>query len=385
MKNYDEITNDLLERRDQFETEQRNRRKVMKRVVTPICCFCLVAILGIGLWQGDFFNSKPPITLDDSTIIGEKDTIDDKDSSENIDLPMITVTDYDDISVGFGYECLMAYQISDLTNANPWSEDAKLTTLPVYKNLYTYDVNGEIPENSDEYTKELLESVLKKTKNMSGIKVDKSIGGMEIDIEFVPEVMLDKKYTFSFNSSFEQLTKVGGLFVDQYKNIIDMKKPTLNIYEGDYNIYGEQLFNMFLYDGAGSLTDKIINYHFNRVYFFPDDYGRLCRIRIQKTDLSHKVGNYPIIDCKEAERLLFDGKYISTVPYTLTKNDSIAKVELVYRNGGTEKYFMPYYRFYVEVKSEIDKNGLKDFGVYYVPAVKSKYISNMPVWDGSFN
>ena len=81
MKNYDEITNDLLERRDQYETEQRNKRKVMKRVIMPICCFCLVAILGIGLWQGDFFNSKPPITLDDSTIIGEKDTIDDKDGS----------------------------------------------------------------------------------------------------------------------------------------------------------------------------------------------------------------------------------------------------------------------------------------------------------------
>lgn len=77
MKNYDEITNDLLERRDQYETEQRNKRKVMKRTIMPICCFCLVALLGIGLWQGNFFNSKPPITLDDSTIIGEKDWIDD--------------------------------------------------------------------------------------------------------------------------------------------------------------------------------------------------------------------------------------------------------------------------------------------------------------------
>ncbi len=79
MKNYDELTNDLLERRDQYITEQRNKRKVMKRVITPICCFCLVALLGIGLWQGDFFNSKLPVTLDDSTIIGEKDTIDDND------------------------------------------------------------------------------------------------------------------------------------------------------------------------------------------------------------------------------------------------------------------------------------------------------------------
>ena len=81
MKNSEEMVNSLLERRNQYETEQRNRRKVMKRVVTPICCFCLVAILGIGLWQGDFFKSTPPIELDDTTHIGENDWGDDKDFS----------------------------------------------------------------------------------------------------------------------------------------------------------------------------------------------------------------------------------------------------------------------------------------------------------------
>ena len=92
MKNYDEITNDLLERRDQFETEQRNRRKVMKRAIMPICCFCLAALLGIGLWQGDFFNSKPPITLDDSTIIGEKDTIDDANVKKHKSVILLSST-----------------------------------------------------------------------------------------------------------------------------------------------------------------------------------------------------------------------------------------------------------------------------------------------------
>ena len=81
MKNYNEMANDVLRRIGEHETLQRNRRKVMKKVILPICCFCLVALLGIGLWQGNFFNSKPPITLDDSTIIGEKDYEDDKDGS----------------------------------------------------------------------------------------------------------------------------------------------------------------------------------------------------------------------------------------------------------------------------------------------------------------
>ncbi len=75
MKNYNEMANAVLRRIGEHETEQRNRRKVMKKVIIPICCFCLVALLGVGLWQGDFFNSKTLITSDDSTIIGEKDYI----------------------------------------------------------------------------------------------------------------------------------------------------------------------------------------------------------------------------------------------------------------------------------------------------------------------
>ena len=28
---------------------------------------------------------------------------------------------------------------------------------------------------------------------------------------------------------------------------------------------------------------------------------------------------------------------------------------------------------------------MKTYGAYYVPAVESRYISNMPVYDGTFN
>ena len=46
---------------------------------------------------------------------------------------------------------------------------------------------------------------------------------------------------------------------------------------------------------------------------------------------------------------------------------------------------MPYYRFYVELPDMERENGLKTYGAYYVPAVKGEYISNMPVWEGTFN
>lgn len=69
------MANNVLRRIEEHEIEQRKRRKVMKKVIIPIYCFCLVAIFGIGLWQGDFFSKTPSVELEDSAIIGEQDYI----------------------------------------------------------------------------------------------------------------------------------------------------------------------------------------------------------------------------------------------------------------------------------------------------------------------
>ena len=63
----------------------------------------------------------------------------------------------------------------------------------------------------------------------------------------------------------------------------------------------------------------------------------------------------------------------------------IKKVELVYRTSEMEEIYMPYYRFYVELPEENLEHGLKTYGAYYVPAVEGSYLTNMPVYDGSFN
>ena len=35
----------------------------------------------------------------------------------------------------------MAYEISELVNANPWNENMEISTLPVYQNPLSYDEN----------------------------------------------------------------------------------------------------------------------------------------------------------------------------------------------------------------------------------------------------
>lgn len=84
MKSYNETINTVFERIDDYKIAQKRKKKIIIRTVTPICCVCLVALLGVGAWQSDIFN-KPPATLDDSIIIGEQDYFDDRDGLEHTD------------------------------------------------------------------------------------------------------------------------------------------------------------------------------------------------------------------------------------------------------------------------------------------------------------
>ena len=44
---------------DEFKTEQKKRRKAVKRIALPTMSFCLVAALGIGAWQGGLLHKEP--------------------------------------------------------------------------------------------------------------------------------------------------------------------------------------------------------------------------------------------------------------------------------------------------------------------------------------
>lgn len=71
MKNYNEMANDVLSRIEEHKTAQRNRRKTVGRVVTPLCCLCLVALLSFGIWQGGMFGTTPPTINGEQTLNGD--------------------------------------------------------------------------------------------------------------------------------------------------------------------------------------------------------------------------------------------------------------------------------------------------------------------------
>lgn len=83
MKNCDEMVNSLLERREQYVAEQKRKRKVITHTVTSMCCVCLVALCSFGVWKSGLFDTTPPVTLDDSINIGEKDYISPDELNDN--------------------------------------------------------------------------------------------------------------------------------------------------------------------------------------------------------------------------------------------------------------------------------------------------------------
>lgn len=395
------------EARDEFvadASKETNRRKTPLWLKFAAAAACL-AIVGVGAAR---LFAAPP-----------------QDFSQ---LPMLSVAEVTNGS--YGFEGYMAFDASELVSGNPWQEGKKLETLPVFEpavsfdragmphggdfdkmRLFLLDVAARLgldTENvtiTDDVPDEKTQQMIKEKFEMVGDTVPEGYfdptelileqNGVKITVDaqmvatihFDPQIDLPDDVTFNYyNSSYEQMKRAADYFEKEYAGFIDMKKPRQNISGGDYNIYREQSYDISFYESSGSYEQQIINFNFNRVVFYGNEEGRLWLARVYQPDLSKKVGDYPIITADAAQELLLAGQYITTVyaenPPT---SETTKKVELVYRWGEGSAYYMPYYRFYVELPEMEEEGGFKNYGAYYVPAVKSEFISDMPQWDGSFN
>ena len=329
------------------------------------------------------------------------------------DLPMLTVTDN---SVAMGYEGYCAYDSSELVNANPWSEDDTFTTLPVYRHVETTDdmkqtYLWEIAERlgldpdtltvtNDVSDKETLQKIEEKYASIGEpvpdpvykphfwyintddirIRVDAT---MMAYIEFEPAIALPEQYSFSYWASYHDTLAAAEYLREEYRDLIAMDDPQIDIYGGDYDIYNRQAHFVSFFEHSENKLDEILNYNFNRIDFCCDDNGALYLVKAYRFNLTDKVGDYPIITADQAKELLLDGCYLTSVPYEIESEDCIKKTELFYRTAGSNDYYMPYYKFYVEIPELEREDGMKTYGAYYVPAVDGAYLSDMSVWNGN--
>lgn len=416
----------IEEARRSREQPIRGRKPSWGRWAALAACVALVAVVGARLITpaptgepvpppGSTGNSQPAVDGD-------------------LDLPMLTIQG-GDVGAGFGFEGYLAYSADELLDNNPWTPENTPETLPVYQNCLTYDGAGalqsqdidfdgmeavlvavaqklemdpdslEITDNTpdEDYKNAVTEKFAAVGEEVPEgffdpteliiqrdgvtITVDETLTAK---IEFDPSVKLPDGYYFTYSATSEEMAQAAQWLAEEYSGLLsDMENPTLDQGIADRNIYGERSFDAVFYDASGDMEEKIIHYNFDRLAFYNNDDGELFLARVYQMVPSEKLGDYPVISVDDAKALLLSGNYTTTVPYEMPGEEYIRKVELLYRTGSREKIYLPWYRFLVELPEDEghigeDKN-LKNFGAYYVPAVESKYIADMPMWDGDFN
>lgn len=92
MKNCDEMVNSLLERRVQYVAEQKRKRKIITRMASSICCLCLIAFTGFGVWKSGILEHPGTIDADVSNGTGFLSPSSNKTDGENLNIP--TQTEY---------------------------------------------------------------------------------------------------------------------------------------------------------------------------------------------------------------------------------------------------------------------------------------------------
>ena len=317
-------------------------------------------------------------------------------------------------AAAYGFEGYLAYDISELENGNPWNEKMAFEALPVFRNNSFNEVGIAYPGIGEEAMLQKLNSItggehgeteysrVGDFSSGSGIpddfvnRIEADFGNHTIEIQSNGTIVVtyngfggeelpdDISFTYTETSEGDAYRAISYI-CQNYCDFLD-KGNTTFVTSGDYTFDGEFSRNYRIYDFSGDEINDMLNFAFNEIQLAPNDEGKLMLIRVNdKLSCAEKIGDYPIISTEEAKDMLLDGGYITTAPYEMPGKKYIAKAELVYRSGIGENIWMPYYRFLVELPEMEQENGLKNFGAYYVPAVKAEFITGLPLWNGSFN
>lgn len=347
---------------------------------------CLAVLLGVGFL---FFPRSSPDTPDPVPT----------------ELPTLPVSMGPSLG-GYGYEGYYVRDISDLKNTSPSQIGSLPDTLPVFRNAA-----GGYPLQAatEEYKAKML-TLCRSVAGRLGWDAEKTAevweersdglapttvtatgaDGVKIEVDQFMTVTIsypDRNRPFSENvlPTYDDAHKLAEKLLAEYRDLMNFANPQICITGGDYNIDGEQSYDIVFTETGGTQTEELLEFFFHGAEFFCNEDGEPRIIRLRCTDLSDKVGDYPIITAQQAQAQLVAGHYITSCGWEMPGEAYIRKVELVYRTGEYDEYFMPYYRFYVELLEEAPVEGCMHLAAYYVPAVAEEYLAPLSTWDGRFN
>ena len=362
----------------ELDSEAKRKSISIKRIaVIGAAAAAVTALVCVTLPMLSRNNNKPKHEFIDT---GEREIFEGKEKIS---------PELDNGAMGMGFEGLMAYDISELDEPSVWAEEMEIEHLPVYRNTA---LDAEIPE---EYQRERAERIalalgteITEKRSDEGYICDDgteiTVYGGQIRVLFSPAKKLPAgmSFTHSHTSKAEAMMTLNNL-ADSYSDVLGYSNAKTWTY-ADRTYAGTETRHYYICEETEDTVQGMLNMNLSSSYFGPDDGGDLMVIWIdERLSFSEYMGDYPVIAADEARDKLINGGYISTVPEDYLKagriaEDDIAKTDLVYYNSSRAKYYQPYYKFYIELdgtKLNMD-NELKNYGIFYVPAVSGEYFEN---------
>jgi len=398
---------------DKSETQYKNvsindfiHRICNKKTIAIIACVLFVVVL-VFVWPKKTAEQNTPITTlpteDSSDLDGDKVQLE----WEGVLIHILN----GDYFTETGFESHLA--------SLPWNKEWEIFALPVYKNLAFVDITGyQNSENTVFLSEDELIAMAEDVASKVGMKVihtkiNKStfsdemqnvatkievttdLGSIEIQgngrvyVNFYEGVQLSKEYEMLDSASIEDANKIVNYLLKQYADLF----PTENVTPDCYEVYDYDLQRKIKYRAVARTygANGIEDYYFNQVEFEYNEQLGLTGIRYGDVrNSSELLGYYPIISVEEAKNLLIEGKSIeydmAWGRYEVKSSDlsSASYVELMYYtpnqkthyyNSTYNKYYQPYYCFYVKM------GDIEEYCRFYVPAVKGATENEIPVQD----
>ena len=66
MKNIDETVNTVFDRIGQYHANQKHKKEILVKTVTPLCCLCVIAAIGLAVWGHGQAPDTPRFTMEES-------------------------------------------------------------------------------------------------------------------------------------------------------------------------------------------------------------------------------------------------------------------------------------------------------------------------------
>lgn len=415
-ENFKARTIALLEEKQQEYATETSPSKVITFRPTPnkktvAVCACTAVVLLYG-WVARFYIGSSSAMTGKPQVF----TIEDVQTVEENSNPEFVVQAQYDNGGGMGYEGILLKDINEYDNGNPFSINDSFETLPVYQftaptleqaESETEQLLKAFDADSDIAAKELtLTEIIYYEGHVSSHK-DVTLTESEFDFYRTKfkNPMIPHRYETEFEGGDIQMWIPRGetrVTIDadvrlENNQIIEYIRHNYSdtfgydssvVYSAvDYNIYGEELPTYYIYKHSDDYAQNIFNFSVDnaRVYYLAKEESLEDSDKFTfwiKNDCYTKGQELPAINWQQALGLLYKGDYYSSVPYEITSDSIVSRIELVYKDAPYNEMLLersgpclPFYKFYVEIKDMgIQEHGLEDYGIYYVCAINPNYV-----------